>query len=195
MLDIIKQTRMMQITIALLVILNLALISSMIINKRPGQNSPEHPQGLEGFLKSELGLTDSQTDAMHTIRKQHFDNAHPLLSSLADSLELLVSEAFEPMTDSIRADELVHNISSIHVDMDRALYNHFVQLNALCTPEQQARLKELAGELMRGGSQPPPHQGMGSEGRPPHPEGRAQDRRPPPPGQGPGPGTPPPRDR
>ncbi|MBC8193095.1 MAG: periplasmic heavy metal sensor [Candidatus Marinimicrobia bacterium] len=195
MLDIIKQKRMMQITITLLVILNLALISSMIINKRPGRDGPDHPMGLEGFLKKELGLTDSQTQAMHSIRKQHFDNAHPLLSSLADSLELLVSEAFEPMTDSIRADELVHNISSIHVDMDRALYNHFVQLNALCTPEQQTRLKELAGELMRGGSQPPPPQRMEGEGRIPHPDAQANDRRPPPRGQGPDSGAPPPRDR
>ncbi|MBC8375094.1 MAG: periplasmic heavy metal sensor [FCB group bacterium] len=195
MLDIIKQKRMMQITIALLVILNLALISSMVINKRPGQNDPDHPRGLEGFLKSELGLTDSQTEAMHNIRKQHFDNAHPLLSSLADSLELLISESFKPMADSTRANELVLNISNIHVDMDRALYDHFVELNALCTPEQQARLKDLAGELMRGGSQPPPPQGMGAEGRPPHPEGQAPDRRPPPRGQGPGSGAPPPRDR
>ncbi len=194
MLDIIKQKRMMQITITLLVILNLVLISSMIINKRPGQNGPDHPMGLEGFLKTELGLTDSQTDAMHTIRKQHFDNAHPLLSALSDSLELLISEAFEPMTDSLRAEELVHNISNIHIDLDRALYNHFVELNALCTPEQQARLKDLAGELMRGGAQPPP-QGMGSEGRPPHPDAEAMDRRPPPHGQRPGSGAPPPRDR
>ena len=194
MLDIIKQQRMMKITIALLVILNLALISSMVLTRRPVQNNPDHPMGLEGFLKLELGLTDSQTEAMHTIRKQHFDNTHPLLSSLADSLELLISEAFNPRVDSARANELVLNISNIHVDMDRALYRHFVELNALCTPEQQARLKDLAGELMRGGSQPPP-QGMGAEGRPPHPNVQGMDRRPPPRGQGPGSGAPPPRDR
>ena len=194
MLDIIKQQRMMKITIALLVILNLALISSMVLTRRPVQNNPDHPMGLEGFLKLELGLTDSQTEAMHTIRKQHFDNTHPLLSSLADSLELLISEAFNPRVDSARANELVLNISNIHVDMDRALYRHFVELNALCTPEQQARLKDLVGELMRGGSQPPP-QGMGAEGRPPHPNVQGMDRRPPPRGQGPGSGAPPPRDR
>ena len=194
MLDIIKQKRMMQITIAMLVILNLALISSMILTKRPGQDNPDHPMGLEGFLKSELGLTDTQMEAMHTIRKQHFDNSHPLMSSLADSMELLISEAFKPLKDSTRADMLVHHISNIHIDMDRALYRHFVELNALCTPEQQARLKELAGELMRGGSQPPP-QGMGAEGRPPHPDAQSMDRRPPPRGPGPGSGAPPPRDR
>ena len=194
MLDIIKQKRMMQVTIALLVILNLALISSMIIHKRPGPGDSDRPLGMEGFLKSELGLTDIQTEAMHNIRMQHFDNSHPLLSSLADSLELLISEAFNPQTDSKRAEELVANISNIHVDMDRALYNHFVELNALCTPEQQVRLKELAGELMRGGSQPPPPQGMDAQGRPPRPDGKGMDRRPPP-RQGSGAGGPPPRDR
>ena len=131
---------------------------------------------------------------MHAIRKQHFDNAHPLLSTLSDSLELLVSEAFKPVTNSARAEELARNISNIHVDMDLALYDHFVKLNALCTPDQQARLKELAGELMRGGSQPPPTGQIG-ERRPPRPDGQAMDRRPPPPGQGPGPGARPPRDR
>ncbi|NQV42506.1 MAG: periplasmic heavy metal sensor [Candidatus Marinimicrobia bacterium] len=195
MLDIIKQKRMMQTTIAILVVLNLALISSMILTKRPGPNNSVYPMGLEGFLKSELGLTESQTEAMHAIRKQHFDNTHPLMSSLADSMELLISEAFNPAKDSTRADMLVHHISNIHIDMDRALYRHFVELNALCTPEQQARLKELAGELMRGGSQPPPPQGMGEEGRPPHPDAQGMDRRPPPRGQGPGSGAPPPRDR
>ena len=195
MLDIIKQKRMMQVTIAVLVILNLALISSMIIHKRPEQGDPDRPLGMEGFLKSELGLTDSQTEAMHNIRMRHFDNTHPLLSSLADSLELLISEAFNPETDSKRAEELVANISDIHVDMDRALYHHFVDLNALCTPEQQMRLKELAGELMRGGSQPPPPQRMGGQARPPRPDGKGMDRRPPPPRQGSGAGVPPPRDR
>jgi len=195
MLDIIKQQRMMQATVAILVLLNLALIIFMIINKPPRQNDVAPQVGVESFLQTELELSDGQMDALHNIRKQHFDNVHPNMTALADSLESLIAEAFKPISDSTRVNELAQNISDIHVKMDLALYNHFVQLNALCTPEQQGRLKDLAGKLMPGSSQLPPPEGQGAQGRAPHPDGRAQDRRPPPPGQGPDRGAPPPRDR
>jgi len=194
MLDIIKKQRMMQASVALLVILNLALITSMIINKPPRMNGDSPHQGPGIFLEKELGLDASQLEALHGIREQHFDNAQPILESLSDSLESLIAEAFKPSSDSTRVNELAQNISDIHLRMDLALYNHFVQLNALCTPEQQIQLKAIAGKLIPGNSQPPP-QGQAPEGRPPHPDGRGQDRRPPPPGQGPGRGAPPPRDR
>jgi len=193
MLDMIKQKRMLQLTIALLVILNLTLIIFMIMNKPPRQDAGTPQVGLELFLQTELELSEGQMETLHNIRKQHFDNARPLLQSLADSLETLLAEAFKPVSDSSRVNELTRNISDIHIHMDLALYSHFAQLNALCTPEQQDRLKDLAGKLMPGNAQPPPPDGQGPEGRPPHPDERAQDGRPPPPGQGRG--APPPRDR
>jgi len=195
MLDIIKQRRMMQLALAILVILNLGLMGSMVLNKRPSPESEAPRQGLEMFLKEELALSENQMEALHDIRKQHFDWAQPLMEALADSLETLVGQAFYPVSDSVRVNELAHNISDLHVSMDLALYTHFVQLNAICTPEQQDRLKDLAGKLMPGSSRPPhPKEQMG-EGRPPHPDGQGMDRRPPPPSGGPGSGGPPPHDR
>jgi Spy/CpxP family protein refolding chaperone len=195
MLDIIKERRMMQIAVAILVILNLALITSMIIQKPPFPGNQAPRPGLEIFLAEELKLSEAQVDAFHAIRKQHFDSVHPILDRMNDSLELLISEAFNPDRDPDRVKELNQNTADIHAQMDYALYDHFVQLNEICTPEQRGRLKKLARELTRGGNQPPPQEGPRQAGRPPHPGGQTRDGRLPPPGQGAGPGAPPPKDR
>ncbi len=195
MLDMIKERRMMQIAVAILVILNLALITSMIIQKPPFPDNQTPRPGLEAFLQTELNLSESQVEAFHAIRKQHFDSVHPILDKMNDSLELLISEAFNPDKDSDRVKELTQNTADIHAQMDYALYAHFAKLNEICTPVQQGRLKELARELTRGGTQPPPQKGPRPEGRPPHPDGQARDGRLPPPDQGVGPGAPPPKDR
>jgi len=183
MLDMIKQRRMMQTTIAILVLLNLALITTMIINRPPGPGEGSAlPMGFEHFLRTELDLSTTQMDALHDIRAQHFEDTYPMMEMLADSLDALIEQAFDPATDSIRVNELVRNISNIHVDMDMGLYRHFTALNALCTPEQQESLRDLAGKLMRANSPPPPQGGQSAARRPPPAGDQGQERRPPPPG-------------
>lgn len=167
MLDIVKERRFMQITIALLVVLNLALIFSMFIhNQRPP--GPPGQGGGESFLRDELELTPDQVAKFEMIRSQHFESTSPLVRDLSDSLDLLISGAFDPRMDVNRAIKLAQNAGKMHTELDLALYDHFGRLSQICTPEQQKRLMELASEMTRGGPPPPSHNERGRD-RPPPP--------------------------
>ncbi|NQV13847.1 hypothetical protein HQ531_00205 [bacterium] len=173
MLDMIKERRWMQYTIALLVILNLAMVTSMFLHERSshGPQGPQGPKnGLEYFLKTELDLFPEQVEQMHIIRREHFRANQPLVHALKDSSELLILLAFNPDADSSLANKLSLNIGDIHAQLDFALYSHFVQLNSICTPVQKERLRALAKELTRG-SVPPPNAQHQPGGGPPPPGG------------------------
>lgn len=187
MLDIIRKQRFAQIAITLLVLLNLALITSIVWHERSGLNTPPPEAGLEQFLEIELDLTPAQVEKMHAIRRQHFQSGRSLAEALRDSSEMLLVQAFLPELDSARAEELSANIGQIHAKLEWALYQHFVQLSKICSPQQKIKLSELTRELTRGN-------GPEAPGRPPQP-----GMKPGPdahhPGRRPGVTDPPPRDR
>ena len=187
MFDMVQRRRLLLGTIGLLVIMNLAMMGSIYWHK---QDQKPTQSGLELFLEQELSLTPLQVQTMHSIRKQHFESARPLAQALRDSSDLLILQAFLVDLDTSRATVIAENIGRIHAQLDMALYDHFVQLNRMCTPEQKIRLLELSSELL-GSNQPPPPGGQPPPGGKP-----AFGNRPPPPGaQHPPGGGPPPRDR
>ncbi len=196
MTDIFQKRRLGQITIVLLVLLNLALILTMIISKPPRRGNETPQQGLEGFLREELQLSEEQMQAFVDIRNGHFNTLKPKMEALSDSMEILVDAAFDPDVDSLDVAELTKSMAVIHTEMDLALYRHFAHLNEICSPEQQVLLRKLADQLIRGSTQPPPPERQSMSGRPPHGEERGRGPGGPPPrGKGPGPGGPPPRNR
>ncbi len=175
MLDIIKQRRWMMITIPLLVILNFSLIANILIHERRQGRVDNARGGIEVFLEKELRLNPDQSQAFADIRRQHFESTVPYAEALRDSMTALVSEAFELDPNLGRASEIASNIADLHRELDGALFKHFQQLNNICSPEQQERLKGLAAELTRGTAPPPNQQrnpgGGPPPGKAPHPPG------------------------
>ena len=149
MLDMIKERRWMVLTIFLLVLLNLALITAMVVRDRKPWVHDRSRTGIETFLKDELALTPTQIDSFKAIRERHFNVGAPLMKAMRDSMTKLVSEAFSPVPDAARVESLSNHLAAIHGKMDRSFYNHFVQLSSLCTPEQRERLKAVAKDLIR----------------------------------------------
>lgn len=149
MLDMIKERRWMVLTILLLVLLNFALITAMVMRDRKPWEHDRSRAGFETFLKDELALTPTQLDSFKTIRERHFKAGGLLMKALRDSMTTLVSEAFSPIPNPARVEALSNHLALIHGEMDRSFYNHFVELSSLCTPEQRERLKGVAKDLIR----------------------------------------------
>jgi Spy/CpxP family protein refolding chaperone len=188
MLDIIKQRRWMMSIIVLLVLLNLALIGSMMWGDRRHDDS-DHRSGFEMFLKNELALSPTQIDSFKVLRERQIKQGVPLVKALRDSMDALVSQAFARRPDSARVNRLAHQLGEMHRRLDWSFYQHFAELSALCTPEQRSRLEAFAQDLTR--RMWSGHKGHGRHGEGPPPEG------PPPRGKHGGPDNqaPPPPDR
>ncbi|NQV29413.1 MAG: hypothetical protein HQ508_00875 [Candidatus Marinimicrobia bacterium] len=182
MLDIVKQRRWMMISIALLVILNLSLIANILIHERLLGRAENPRGGVEVFLERELKLTPEQSQAFADIRRKHFESTVPFAEALRDSMTAMILEAFTLEPNISRAMEIASNIGNLHRELDWALFQHFQQLQNICSPEQQERLKGLASELTHGAAPPPNQQRNPGSGPPPRNAPHPQNGAPPPPG-------------
>lgn len=147
MLDIIKQRRWMILTIVILVLLNLGLITGMMMHDRHPGKFDRRSGGFESFLKDELQLTPVQIDSFKAIRTRHFKAGAPLMKAMRDSMDAMMSEAFNPQPDTLHVKVLSKQLAEMHREMDWSFYQHFAQLSGLCTPEQRERLEVFAKDL------------------------------------------------
>ena len=141
--------------IIILVILNVVLISLFWYRefRRPDigfrdQPRSERPERIMGFVKQELGLTDEQAEQFTAQRRKLYDEMDPLLKQIHD-LRMKLTEAIfadQPEKDTVYS--LISRISATEQQREEAMFNHIQQLRAICSPEQQQKLRKLMREVM-----------------------------------------------
>jgi hypothetical protein len=165
-------------TIALLLILNLATLSTIWFKeiRRPDFGPPK-PDGrndnISLFLKSELAWSDSQVQAYEFLRNTHLGKSRAVMTEMRELKRELLDELFEDEPDSLKAGLLIQSINQKQMEMEQLNYSYFVALKKLCGDEQKDRLRGLMNELFfrdqPGGGRPggPPHGPGGPGDRPP----------------------------
>lgn len=167
------------------------------------QQSPQQGQGpqlLAEFLTKELQLDSGQQQQYQQLIQAHRSAAAPLrqkIVELKDSLFLLLKQGNPSDTAKAVA---TAKIAATTQQLERLHIDHFQQVRAICTPNQQQKFDQLLHDIVRRLSMAPPG-GPGRNGRPPMgpppgerpPHDGPQDGPPPgerPPGEGPKDGPP-----
>lgn len=181
-MDYFTKKRLVFWGVALLVIMNISALTTIWFQQhRPPEPSRRlelerrepPPERVNQFLKDELRLTEAQTAQFAEYQNRHFAHVREIREAMRDLKQELFHELSAPAPDTMKVERLAAAIGARQSELEKTTFYHFLGLKRLCTPEQQAKLDALFGELLRmldPRPQPPPADG---------PPSRPDERRPP----------------
>ena len=154
----------------LLVVFNIVSIGSVWyfhVNRPPENRPPKegHPEIIQHFLQSEVGLTEEQAKQFRDTRKRYADLSKRYFQDIAQLKFELVNESMTADPDSLKVEQFLQTMGDNQRELELLLYNQFQDLYNICRPDQQERFKKLIGELLEM-TGPPMHPDSGTPGPP-----------------------------
>lgn len=202
-MDIFTQKKFLLWTIALLLVLNVASLGMLWYQKSlrsgvvPGQR-PRGPGAVARLVERELNLSEEQKERFDQLRKKHFREASSIQGEINKAKRAILEEVTAPIPDTAKVNRLVRDIGENQSRFERFLFDHFLAIQLMLTPEQMRKFDQVLHDVTEA-SRP-----AGPRGPFPDPQGGpSPDENPegnPPPADNPAGGPPPdnmpePRDR
>ena len=129
-----SSTRILTITVVLLLLANIVLVY-LIVTRKDGPRKEGRRDPFE-MMSKELQMTGQQQKDYKSLKEEHFKNVRPLFDSLRISRTAFFGlMKQENVTDSM-IDAYDQRILSQQARLDRLTFEHFRRVRALFTPEQ-----------------------------------------------------------
>ena len=146
-MDLLSSKRFISIILAILVVLNLALLGTLWWQNTQGPGKHEKivkaptSHKKQPFFKQALNLSDEQSRQFNTLRYQHFQGTLPALVTISGLKRQLIQEAVKAEPDTAAMKALARQIGSKQAFIEYRLAWHFNSLAKVCTPEQRDSLQ------------------------------------------------------
>lgn len=156
--------------VILLAILNIALLIFIWTGQSRPPKGPQRA-GMAVF-EERLALNETQKRQLKQLRDEHFKTMTRLRSESRQTRKTLHS-LWAEADASNKVTELTQRMGTLHAATEKATFDHFAQIRAICSPEQQKIFDELIKDVLRQGERPGPpngkmlRDGRGPEGLPP----------------------------
>lgn len=162
-----------QITIYLLVGLNVMLLSYLLFFQPSKEGSGGMPVGperggrhIEKFIREELGFSEAQMNKFFEIRESQHNSMRAKNQRLLQLKDQFFAQLKHESGGKV-VDSLAQEIGRLHMDIDRTTFDHFSEIRGICNPEQKEKFDLLIDDLLRRnapggrpgreGMRPPPH--------------------------------------
>ncbi|UZJ41017.1 periplasmic heavy metal sensor [Prosthecochloris sp. SCSIO W1101] len=148
-MDFLSSKRFISITLAILIVLNLALLGTLWWQnvKAPTKNEKAvktiKDTKKQSFFEKELNLTDEQSKEFNALRQQHFQGTLPALVTISSLKRKLIHEAIKAEPDTLEIKALAERIGSLQAVLEYRLAWHFNGLSNVCSPEQRDTLQSV----------------------------------------------------
>ena len=133
-------------SVILLVIANVAVLATIWLThskQRPNRGTPAD------YLVKELGLNKEQEDKLRSLGKEHHEQSLRIREQIKEARHNLFQQLKQStVNDSakiIAADNVAKNLKQL----DLLTFDHFRQVRAICTPEQQKKFDEIIEEVLQ----------------------------------------------
>jgi Spy/CpxP family protein refolding chaperone len=147
-------TRLPWLLVALLVALNIVVLTVVWLRPSLADRPPLHGPGGPGGLPKELGMNAEETERVRIVQQVHFDR----MDGYFQQIVALRHEAFalfgKPQADSAAAMAALDRIGAVQAAAEKERYRHFHELLAYCTPAQALRFQNLLPDLLARKRQP-----------------------------------------
>jgi Spy/CpxP family protein refolding chaperone len=101
------------------------------------------------MLKKEVGFNEEQLKQFEVLYKQHHENLKPLFDSVRKAKEQFYQLLLQPqVSDSLKNAKAVV-IGEKQQALDMAVYNNFLEIKKLCTPEQQPKFDSTLQQVVK----------------------------------------------
>jgi len=154
-MDFFKQNKVAGSIIIVLVVLNIVLITMFWFRgfRHPDYSFRERPRTerparMANFFQHELGLTGEQVEKFDLQRDAFFKEIKPIMKQVRDLRMQLTDAVFAAQPDENLVKNLISQISDLDQKREMAIFDHIKQVRAICTPEQQGKLKDLMRDVM-----------------------------------------------
>lgn len=150
----IKNNKVLVFIIGVLLLSNIAMLYFYLTKKNCEENKPKDKPRTEFMvekLKNDVGFTDSQIAQYREIRTKHKENMRPMFENIfyaKDSLYKLLVLPQAP-SDSV-VNHYLEEIGNKQEIIDQKIFNHFLTLKQLCTPEQVPRYDSTIQKVIKG---------------------------------------------
>ena len=141
-----------------LMIANVAVLATIWVmhnKQRPQRGTPAD------YLVKELGLNDEQENKLQALAKEHHEQSEKIKQQIKaarhDLFKLLQQPDVNDSAKKIAADNVARKLEQL----DLLTFDHFKQVRAICTPQQQKKFDEIIEDVLRmiATGQPGPPQG------------------------------------
>ena len=136
------------IAVILLLLINLGLVAYLVIENSSHKKSSDKPDTAELFAQK-MGLTKEQRAKAKEMREGYFKVIRPM----ADSLRAVKVAFYSQVNSGIATDSLLDNYQSRINDWQRKInkqtFDHFRDVRAMLTPEQQPKFDEFLQKMMQ----------------------------------------------
>lgn len=180
-MDMFSKQKFTSVVIVLLIVLNLATISTLWLKDKnppppPGENQPN--RGVEQLLSKELKLTEKQKTEFTKLRESHFKATRSITKEIHELKKEMMDQLNEVEFDPIAVEMLANEIGEKQAKIEEEIFNHFVDLLSVCNDDQKKKFRTLLSNFFpnpenkppRPGGTPPPHMPPGPRGeKPPRP--------------------------
>lgn len=166
-MDILAQKKFMTWVIAILIILNVSTLTYLWISRsndyKYGSRMFKHDRmgqlgdgRLMKFFKSELNLTDEQTDSILELRNQHHQIVKEILKEIHYNKKLIVDGIF--LNETVNVDSIANVIGEMQSQIEILTFDHLNRLKSILGPDQKESFKKLVGGFFLN-VEPPEHRG------------------------------------
>jgi periplasmic protein CpxP/Spy len=152
-----KNTRVINIVLILMLILNAAFIGSwwyghMKMHRNARQNRPhftEHESKAANYMSKTLGLSDEQETKLDTLRKEHFRKVEMLEMAVSRNEKNMLSLLSANTVDSAKANVYIDSIGAMKAGIQKELFAHFNSIKKMCNPEQSSKFDALMDQMSK----------------------------------------------
>src|SRR5690554_3139178 len=132
-----KENKFAAITITLLVILNLALLSIFALPRfMQSSNDNKHNQGSGHYMANRVGFDEAQLAEYRTLLENHRANRNELQKTIDSKRKELYDLLKVEGNHAKQVDSLTTEIGVLSSQTEKASYQHFANIRAICRSEE-----------------------------------------------------------
>lgn len=108
----------------------------------------KHNQNPGHYMANRVGFNEAQLKEYRTLLENHRTNKNELQRSIDSKRKELYDLLKVEGNHTKQVDSLAHEIGILSSQTEKASYQHFANIRAICTPEQLIKLDNMLNEAM-----------------------------------------------
>jgi periplasmic protein CpxP/Spy len=144
-----NKTKFLTILVLLLLVLNAVTLFFLLGKKDGPKNKPGGGRPYSEYLTKQLNLDSMQVAQLRVLRDKHKEELGNLWKEDRELQEAKFVLLKEGSTDSVKLDSIVTLIVANKKKFELAFHNHFMQIRALCRPDQVELFNKTLDEMKK----------------------------------------------
>jgi Spy/CpxP family protein refolding chaperone len=156
---------MMVWAVVILAVMNISTLVTIMYSKFQSEkveaDAQSDPKQLEAdsekfsgrYFREQLNLNREQMEKFWNMNQVFRPKAREITIELAEKRKQMLVEMAASQSDTVRLNALSDSIGQLHTDLKKVTYGYYLDLKAICGPEQKSKLEQLFSEMFANDAQ------------------------------------------